>query len=485
VFQALNPAVEGSGSAAAVRGFGRAVRPAPVIAPALPRFELAVDLGARIGSREWWRGLLTLCALLALAWQISPGLRPLAVPAPRAWTPAQWEEARALAIAPAALGADTGRRMAPTRAVQPLTEAPERPQVDVTARLGVGDGFARVLGRAGVEAGAAEAAARLIAGVLPLNEVKPGTAIELVLGRRPNRSVDRPLDRLRFRARLDLFLMVERTAGGLRLHREPVTIDETPLRVRGRVGSSLWVAARAAGAPGQALQAYLRTLGSRLSLDREVGADDRFDLVIGQRRAATGEVETGELLYAGLERERDVPLRLMRWPQDGRQQWFDASGLGETRGAMRLPVVGRLTSSFGLRVHPLLGYSRMHKGVDFGAPYGSPIVAASDGVVAFAGWHGGHGNFVKINHAGGLGSGYGHMSRIAVRAGTRVRQGEVIGYVGSTGLSTGPHLHYELYRNGEAVNPLAVKFTTTTRLAGAELQRFKARLAALTGPTRE
>ena len=121
----------------------------------------------------------------------------------------------------------------------------------------------------------------------------------------------------------------------------------------------------------------------------------------------------------------------------------------------------------------------MHQGIDYGAPMGSPIDAATDGVVSFAGWHGGHGNYVQIRHAGGLGTGYAHMSRIIAHAGEHVRAGQLIGYVGSTGLSTGPHLHFEVFRNNVAVNPSSVKFTQAAQLAGGELQRFKATLARL------
>jgi murein DD-endopeptidase MepM/ murein hydrolase activator NlpD len=121
----------------------------------------------------------------------------------------------------------------------------------------------------------------------------------------------------------------------------------------------------------------------------------------------------------------------------------------------------------------------MHSGIDFAARYGSPIYAVTDGTVQFAGRHGGHGNYVRLSHGGGLGTGYGHMSRIAVSNGQRVSRGQVIGYVGSTGLSTGPHLHYEMYRNGATVNPSSTQFVVRAQLAGQELASFRARLAAL------
>jgi len=153
--------------------------------------------------------------------------------------------------------------------------------------------------------------------------------------------------------------------------------------------------------------------------------------------------------------------------------------MGAQRTGLLMPVVGRISSNFGARRHPILGYTRMHGGVDFAAPHGAPIYAVGDAVVSFAGWGGGHGNHVKLDHGGGFGTGYSHMSRIAVSPGARVRAGQIIGYVGSTGLSTGPHLHYELYKNGVKVNPLSVRFTVSNQVDAKELAAFRARMAAL------
>jgi murein DD-endopeptidase MepM/ murein hydrolase activator NlpD len=121
----------------------------------------------------------------------------------------------------------------------------------------------------------------------------------------------------------------------------------------------------------------------------------------------------------------------------------------------------------------------MHKGIDYGAPMGSPIIAATDGVVNFAGWHGGHGNYVQIKQSAHFGTGYAHMSKIVAKVGQHVHAGQIIGYVGSTGLSTGPHLHFEVFVNNVAVNPAGVKFLQAATLSGAELGRFKAELAHL------
>lgn len=436
--------------------------------------EIVVDLGARIGSREWLRGAATCFGLCAIAWSMHPGFTPLPGAQPLPLPDAQWQEARALSISPLAYGADTGSRMGATDAVEMLSETPDRPRIELTAIVGRGDSFQRALTRAGVTDSDAKIATGLVASAVSLGAIEAGTRMDMVLGRRASKQEARPLDSLNFRAELDLALAIERpeTGGALRLRRIPIAVDDTPLRVQGASGSSLYRAARAAGAPARAVETYLRAIGNRIS----ISSDSRFDLVVAQRRAETGEVEIGDLLYAGLTQGKRK-LQLVRWKVGGRDEWFDAAGVGESRGVMQRPVVGRLTSSFGMRRHPLLGYSRLHQGIDIGAPTGTPIVAASDGVVTYAGWHGGHGNFVKLQHGGGLGTGYGHMSRIAVRNGERVRQGEIIGYVGSTGLSTGPHLHYEVYRNGVPVNPASVTFITQAQLAGAELRKFKSALA--------
>jgi len=470
-------------TSAGLTGGGAAAIGAPsIVAPrtrtrAPARFDLVVDLGQRIGSRDWWRGLVTCTALCAAAVSLAPRFHVWTGAAPAPLSEAQQAEMRAEAIAPQAFGADSGRRVMPTGLVEHLSDTPERPQVELSATLGQGDGFARVLERAGIGTVEAEAVARLVAPDVSLSEIKPGTRLDIVLGRRPNKQVARPLEHLAFRAKLELSLEANRVGDALQLKRIPIAVDETPLRLEGRVGQSLFAAARAAGAPATAIQTYLRAMAQHVPVDR-IRADDRFDLILAHRRAATGETETGGLLYAGLTEGRKI-LRLLKWQAAGKEQWYDAAGVGESHGQMKMPVAGHMTSNFGMRFHPILGYSRMHQGIDYGAPMGSPIVAAADGTVSFAGFHGGHGNYVQIRHDGGMGTGYAHMSRIVARSGQHVSAGQLIGYVGSTGLSTGPHLHFEVFRNNTPVNPLSVKFTQAAQLAGAELNRFKATLARL------
>ena len=482
----------GAGSGAAALAPAGGLHRAPPVRPSFGQraeslraragsFDLVVDLGQRIGSREWLRGLVTCFGLCYATWSLAPGFEPLAGPVPAPLPDIQFEEARAVAIAPLAYGGDTGRRMAPTDAVEPLTESPERPIIDLRATLGRGDDFADVLERAGVGAAEAAEAAHLLAGVVPVDDIRAGTVMDMILGRRPNRTVARPLDKLSFRARFDLRVELERVAGALTLRQIPISVDDTPLRIQGLVGDSLYRSARAAGVPSQAVEAYLRALATQLNIPAGIASDDRFDIIIAHRRAATGETEMGDLLYAGLTRPNGHSLQLMQWDSEGRTQWFEASGVGRQTGGMTRPVPGGVTSGFGMRFHPILNYSRMHQGVDLRASYGTPIIAVADGRVEFAGWHGGHGNAVELNHGGGLETLYGHMSRIAVRSGESVHRGMVIGYVGSTGLSTGPHLHFEVHRNGVPVNPLGQAFASRAQIAGADLAAFRGRLRELLG----
>ena len=470
------------------RGFGRALdRPGSGSKPVPSRIDWVPDLGARIGSLDWWRGLATCTALCAATWILSPGVRPLVGTVPTPLAGAEWEETRAQGISPLAQGATTGRRMGANDLVAPLAEVPERPSVDLSATLGEGDSFDRVLMRAGVGRNDAEAAAALVAQSVDPTAIPAGTRIALTLGRRADRTVARPLEKLDFRARFDLALSLARGAGGLTANRKPIAIDSTPLRIQGLVGSSLYRSARAAGVPAKAVESFIKAISTRLSIGRDVTASDSFDLIVARERAATGETRIGDLLFAGIDQGRRK-VQLVRFAPDAanmedddasRGGWFDANGQTERRAVSGMPVIGRITSRFGLRTHPLLGFTRMHKGLDIGAPYGAPIHAMTDGRVAFAGRTGGYGNFVKLVHGGGMASGYGHMSRIAVSSGTRVRQGQVIGYIGSTGMSTGPHLHWEVWKNGTAINPRSVSFASVAQLSGAKLRAFKAKVAQL------
>ena len=386
----------------------------------------------------------------------------------------QWH---ALSIAPLSAGGRTGMRLVATEAVEPLDSAPDRPTVELAMTLGERDSMRALLARAGATYGDAGHAAALIASAAPA--IAAGTPVTVVLG--PSNGAARAVERVAFRAGLGMNLQVVRGRhGGLQLIKLPIPVDTRPLRVRGRAGSGLYWSLRAAGVSPQSAAEYLRALATELDVGSDIGATDNFDLVLASRRAATGERETGPLLYAGIDRAGGRDLQLVKWPANGRGAWIDAATFGRpSAAAMLWPVAGRITSGFGYRRHPILRFARMHRGVDFGAGWGSPIVAAADGQVSSAGWAGGYGRQVRIAHAGGVATSYSHMSSIVASPGSYVRQGQLIGYVGSSGLSTGPHLHYEVHRGGQAVNPLSVRFAGTAPVDAAHVAAFKARLKSL------
>ena len=449
--------------------------------------DLAPNLAENIGSRRWFRGLGTMLALGAVALAFWPNFAPLEARAAMPEGEEIRDEFRSQMIMPLALGADSGRRMGPTSDVIPLKNAPERPSIELIATLAAGDSFSSMLRRAGVSATDIGRVSALVGSAMPLSEIEPGTKIDITLGRRAEPGAPRPLDELKFRARFDLELAIGRQSiltdagpvpgGELSLARNIIRVDDTPLRIRGKVGASLYRSMRAAGVPASAVQDYLRTIDDQIDMDREVRSTDDFDIIIAYRRAATGERQAGQLLYAGVERSGEPKTQLLRWGSEGR--FFEASGVGEQRRGLVAPVPGPVSSNYGMRRHPILGYRRMHGGMDFRARHGTPIVAVTDGRVVSAGRAGGCGNAVRIDHGGGMATRYCHMSRMAVNRGQDVRRGQVIGYVGSTGLSTGPHLHYEMYRGGRAINPASVDFVTRSVLSGTELIDFRRRLIDL------
>jgi murein DD-endopeptidase MepM/ murein hydrolase activator NlpD len=426
--------------------------------------DIDLDLGAAIGSRRWWMKLVACTALVGSALWAGSIVPPIFEAVPEPLTPAQHDEARAYAVAPLAFGGVSGAspRVDP-RQLRPLAEAPERPRVERSVTIGR-RGLAGALRNAGVGAPDVAAVTRLLAGLNPGGNARA----ELVLGRRETKSVPRPLESLALRAAFDLKVEIHRTDAGLSLKRIPIRVDSTPLRVSGAAGGSLNRALRSAGIPGGQAAEFIKQMRHVVDFQRGLGKADRFDIIIEQDRAETGEIRHGKLLFGALSRKGRDPVEIGLY----KGEYYQASGEGVKKGLMKTPVDGaRMSSGFGMRLHPVLGFSRMHKGVDFNA--GQTIIAAGGGTVSFAGWHGGHGKYVMIRHNKDLATAYAHMSRIDVRPGQRIGQGQRIGAVGSTGLSTGPHLHYEVWLRGKPVNPVSLRFIGGAELGGRDLNEFQ------------
>ncbi|HZU63074.1 MAG TPA: M23 family metallopeptidase [Novosphingobium sp.] len=458
----------------------RAQPPRTGLAGWLEKRRIATDLARDVGSAPWWRGLGLVMGCSAGALMLLPGLAPLPGLAASPLASAQLAEWRAGATRPLAMGGAIGRIGLPGPFARPTDHAAERPRLDLVATLGEGDTLADALRRSGVGPADMAQALALVKPALPAEGLAPGTRIAITLGPRADDNAPRRLDGLQLHAGFAEDLALSRQGGTLVLARHALAVDATPLHIRGVVGEGgLYRSARAQGVPAGAMQQYLEALDAHFSID-EVRPGDVFDLVVTSQRAADGQSRLGNVLYAGLEQAGRPRTQLVRWGGEG--QFFDALAPADTTASagLVLPVAGaRITSSFGMRYHPILGYERMHSGTDLAAPWGSPVYAVADGYVEYAGWHGGHGNYLRLAHGGGVETGYGHLSRYAVASGMRVRAGQVIGYVGSTGLSTGAHLHYEVFQSGRAIDPMSVHFIVRAGVDPREQAVFRARLAAL------
>lgn len=396
------------------------------------------------------------------------------------WTPVRTAFAGARWQLPAAVALICGAAAVAVAAIpRPLAAAPAAPHV---ATLGEADSVRALLMRSGVHFQDSVRAGILIDGASPL---PPGSRFVIDLGERsgPTRAVKRIAVEAADGTRLLVFR--DRT-GTLRL-RSPVrpagvaAAARPARRIRGRVGDGLYWSLRAAGATPQVAAVYLQALSTEIDVGGDILPDDRFDLVLARPDPARGD-DRPALLYAGVERVIEDDVQLVRWDGGGGARWINAATVDRpvtTSTGLAMPVSARITSGFGTRVHPILRFARQHNGIDFGAGWGTPIQAAADGVISKAGWAGGYGRQVRIAHPGGLSTSYSHMSTIAAAAGSFVRRGEVIGYVGSSGLSTGPHLHYEVHRDGRAINPLGLRFTTTQMVDTRTVNAVRARLKAL------
>ncbi len=253
----------------------------------------------------------------------------------------------------------------------------------------------------------------------------------------------------------------------------------------GGVGGSLYDSAVAAGASPKVVSDAVRLFARKLDFARDLKPGDGFRLVFDRTADAAGRtVSTGALVYAEIA-AGGCTVRFYRFEHDGQADYLDGEGREGRPLLLRTPVDGaRVTSGFGMRLHPILGFNRLHPGVDFGAPVGSPVRAAGDGVVEEAQWTGGYGHWLKLGHAEGYETGYGHLLRYApgVRPGARVAQGQVVAFVGSTGLSTGPHLHFEIMHDGVKLDPAAAGAATAERgLGRAALAAFDAQKARVDG----
>ncbi len=256
----------------------------------------------------------------------------------------------------------------------------------------------------------------------------------------------------------------------------PTKLEET--FIKGTINSSLYKSAVKLGMPENTLFEMVRLLGFSVDFQREIRKGDSFEVMftkqvdlIENRVIDTKPINFVSIILSGHE------LNFFEYKDKyGFSGYYDENGKSSKRTIMKTPINGaRLSSKYGSRRHPVLGYTKMHRGVDFAAPRGTPVFAAGDGIVEKAGWNGSYGRYIRIRHTGTYKTAYAHLSGInkKVKTGKRVSQGKIIGYVGSSGRSTGAHLHYEVLLNNQQINPMRVKLPSGKNIPKKDLNRYK------------
>ena len=394
----------------------------------------------------------------------------VAMIAGRAYQPAQAEEVPAMSSAQ--MAAMEARAFAAANAPAGLT-APEAVPVQIRR----GETFEQAVRRTGVAPAEASAVAATVANAFDLADLRAGLKFETAIARPRDGRGDARLIGLTMRTGPASQLTVSRSFdGALRLRSLEEKVTHETVVLKGDVERSLSASARELGATASIVRSASRLFATKFDMQRDIRATDEFTMVFDRDVTEAGRtVNVGDLMYAEL---RGVTFYRFKPAGAKEPQFFDANGKNLRSAMMRTPLQSfrRVSSNFGFRTHPISGYKKMHQGIDFAAGTGTPVVAPADGVVVEARRWGGYGNWLRIRHNNGLESGYGHLSRYGsgIRAGQRVSQGQIVAYVGSTGASTGPHLHYELWRNGQRVNPAGVRTQEGTELAGADLAAFRA-----------
>lgn len=364
----------------------------------------------------------------------------------------------------------------------PIDPDDSPPEFRHTLRVARGDTLGKMLTRVGVSGKDAHAAFAALKTQFDARRLRVGEEVEVTL--------TPPLDA----ADKGQLLGLTVTAGPLEavsVERDPegnyvaskhrLATDTVPTRAGGIIENSLFVAGEQAGVPVPVLVQLIRAYSWDVDFQRDIRPGDGFELMYDRLVDSRGQtVHHGDVAFAALtlSGQRQALYRFTR--DNGEEGFFDPSGKSARKALLRTPVDGaRLSSGYGRRKHPILGYTRMHKGVDFAAPKGTPIYAAGSGTIDVAGRNGGYGKYVRIRHNGSYSTAYAHMNGFAkgISRGSRVKQGQVIGYVGSTGSSTGPHLHYEVIRDGRQMNPMKVKMPAGPKLVGKERERFLAYIA--------
>ena len=359
------------------------------------------------------------------------------------------------------------------------SEPPAPDHYELTLRLEKGDTIEKLLADIDVPAADRKHINEKLAAVLKKRRLVAGQEIELMLQNVPEQPDAPRVLALSVRPQPEREFIITRREDGVYEGEEKIyQVGPRIVRVQGERHGSLEQSGIKAGAPPAAMVEFVRALSYDVDMQREVKEGMKFTILLEQLVTSDGRVTHPGRLLAGELRLLKRTVTVIRYrPQGGAEGFYNPAGESVVRAFLRTPMdASKISSRFGMREHPILGYSALHAGVDFAAPTGTPILAAGAGKVAMAGPNAGYGLYVKLQHTSDVATAYGHMSRLGpgIKPGVAVRQGQVIGFVGSTGMSTGPHLHYEFHRSGKQVNPLAQKFAMRATVGGKDASRFQA-----------
>lgn len=351
--------------------------------------------------------------------------------------------------------------------------------------IGKGDTLAGVLVSAGLASSEAQDVVNEVSRHFNMRSLRQGQAIDFTL-EPADTSTGYELSSLTFSPDPLRTISVSRADDG----RLTADLDEKEVRMshearKVEIDGSVYGSADRANLPDRVTANAIKLFSYAVDFQRDIQQGDSLEVLYDSYKTKDGYVaRTGDIAFARLK-VGGKEYALYRYETSGGQvDYYTADGrsIRKSSGLMRTPIAfGRMSSGFGMRSHPVLGYTKMHKGVDFAAPTGTPIYASGDGVIERAGRFSSFGNYVRVRHSSKISTAYAHMSRFGkgIRPGIRVKQGQIIGYVGTTGRSTGPHLHYEVLVNNVQVSPRSVKYAADNALGGRELARFKEKIRAL------
>jgi len=425
------------------------------------------DRHRRLRHRIWLLGLAGLVTSVTIA----------SIPSRETALPRHLQEALAtppqiLDIAPVSRVHDTRDGSATNFARQikitsDVTSPPEPAWTEITVRRG--ETLSQILRRVGQEDSALLSSLRTQAEARTFYQLQPGQVLKL------RTSDTGQLQELTTELEAGTTLHLRRTDQGFRVSREVLPLDIQPAYATGTIESSLFEDGLAAGLSEGLLLKLVEIFGWDIDFAQQLRRGDGFAVIYEEKFSQGQKIADGQILAAEFVNQGRSYRAIGFRDERGRLEYYTPEGLSLRRPFLRTPVeLSRISSRFAMRFHPVLKTWRAHTGVDYAAPTGTPVRATAAGRVTSLGWNGGYGQAVMLKHGGTFSTLYGHLSRFrsGLRVGSPVEQGQVIGYVGATGLATGPHLHYELQVNGRHQNPITFKFPGATPLAPEHKQAF-------------